>query len=84
MTFYDKDKKKVKVTYFGQKNPKKGTFIDHNDDDIKEAWIARHRVREDWNDFHSAGALSRWILWNKKTLASSYQDYLDRFNLRTV
>ena len=38
MSFYDKDKK-VKTTYFGQANPKKGTYIDHNDNDIKEAWL---------------------------------------------
>ena len=36
MSFYDKDKKKVKTTYFGQANPKNGTYIDHNDNNIKK------------------------------------------------
>jgi hypothetical protein len=34
----------------------------------KESYLARHRENEDWNDVMSAGALSRWILWNKPTL----------------
>jgi len=47
----------------------------------KKAYIARHRVREDWNNPISAGALSRWILWNKSTIDASIIDYRKRFDL---
>ena len=36
---------------------------------------------EDWNDVTSAGALSRWILWNKPTIEASKADFKKRFNL---
>jgi hypothetical protein len=28
------------------------------------------------------GSLSRWTLWNKKTLSASIADYKKRFNLK--
>jgi hypothetical protein len=81
--FYDNDKK-VKTTHFGYKD-KDGfgnTYIDHKNDDIKDAYIARHRVNEDFNNYMSAGSLSRYILWNKKTLRESITDYKQRFSLK--
>ena len=47
----------------------------------KEAYLARHKVRENWNDPTSAGALSRYILWNEPTLAASIKDYKRHFKL---
>ena len=47
----------------------------------KDSYLARHRVNEDWNDVMSAGALSRWILWNKTTIEASVKDFKNRFNL---
>ena len=47
----------------------------------KESYLARHRVNEDWNDVMSAGALSRWILWNEPTIEASVKDFKKRFNL---
>ena len=47
----------------------------------KDAYIKRHQVREDWNNPYTAGALSRWILWNKPTIKASITDYKRRFNL---
>ena len=29
----------------------------------------------------TAGALSRWILWNKETHKASVDDFVERFNL---
>lgn len=81
--FYDNDKK-VKTTHFGYKD-KDGfgsTYIDHKNDDIKDAYIARHRVNEDFNNYMSAGSLSRYILWNKKTLRESITYYKQRFSLK--
>lgn len=53
----------------------------HKDDDRKERYINRHRSRENWNDPQTPGALSRYILWNKKTLRSSILDYKKKFGV---
>jgi hypothetical protein len=45
----------------------------------KKAYLARHSANENWNDPRSAGALSRWILWNKPTVEASITDYKKRF-----
>lgn len=55
--------KKIK---FGFKNSK-GTYADGASDKKRDAYIARHRVRENWQDFESAGAFSRWVLWDKRS-----------------
>ena len=47
----------------------------------KDSYLARHRVNEDWNDVMSAGALSRWILWNKPTIEASVKDFKKKFDL---
>jgi hypothetical protein len=76
------DDKTKKTVYFGAKGmndyisySKKGHEIG---DKHKELYLARHAAREDWTDYLSPGALSRWILWNERTLASSLADYLRR------
>lgn len=45
----------------------------------KELYLDRHRKNENWNDPKSAGALSRWILWNLPTIEASFKDYKRRF-----
>jgi len=77
--FFDGDKK-VKTTHFGSAGM--SDFTKHGDEERKQRYLDRHRARENWNDKFSAGALSRWILWNKKTLISSIADYKSRFNLK--
>ena len=54
----------------------------HKDKERKERYLDRHRARENWNDYMTAGALSRWILWNKPTITSSIADYKNRFGLK--
>jgi len=84
--FYDKNNK-IKTTHFGyavtEGNIKKygSTYIDHKNDELKGNYIARHKVNEDFSDYMSAGSLSRYILWNKKTLRESIADYKRRFKL---
>lgn len=78
--FYDTAKKKVKTTHFGQETASDYTL--HNDLSRKMNYIKRHDTREDWNDYMTAGALSRWILWNKPTLSASIEDYMNRFRLK--
>ena len=47
----------------------------------KKAYDSRHRANEDWSDPTSAGALAKYILWNKTSLDASIADYRQRFNL---
>ena len=60
-----KDNKIIRTTHFGLKNPKKGTYIDHSDKEIRKNYIARHEVREKkfYNSPLHASTLSRFILW---------------------
>ena len=67
------------ITHFGQKGA--GDFTKSGDEEKKANYIARHRVNENWNDPKSAGALARFILWNKPTLSASIRDFKERFNL---
>lgn len=78
----DKTGKKLKTTQFGLKNPKIGTYIDHQNDKLKENYLKRHKKNENWNDFMSAGSLSRYILWNKKTYQESLDNYKKLFKLK--
>ena len=56
-------------------------FTKHNDEDRKKRYLNRHRKNENWEKYMTAGSLSRYILWNKKTLKASIEDYIKRFNL---
>ena len=56
-------------------------FTQTGDKSQKRRYLARHKAREDWNDPKSAGALSRWILWNKPTLDESIKHYVKKFHI---
>ena len=47
----------------------------------KAAYLARHKVREDWTlgGVKSAGFWARWLLWNQPSLAQSIADINRRF-----
>jgi len=70
---------KQKVVHFGYKGSQ--TFLDHGDEKKRLAYVARHKVNENFNDPLSAGSLARWINWNKTTLSASIADFKRRFNL---
>lgn len=83
MTFFKKDKngfKRIKTTRFGQAGA--SDFTIHKDEDRKQLYLDRHRKRENWDDYMSAGSLSRFLLWNKPTLQASLKDYRNKFNLK--
>ena len=61
-----------KTVHFGSKDGR--TFIDHKDRKVKDAWIARHKVRENWGDYRTAGSLAKNILWNKRSIKASIDD----------
>lgn len=71
-----------KSIHFGLKGGK--TFIDHQDNKLKDAWLKRHKVRENWKKtgIETAGFWSRWILWNRPTLNSSIKALERRFNVK--
>ena len=78
--FYDDDANIIQTTHFGQKNASDYTI--HKNEERKDRYLSRHQKNENWNDFKSAAALSRWILWNKPSFKASFDDYLKKFNLK--
>ena len=68
-----------KTIHFGAKGG--STFIDHKDTEKKSNWIARHKVRENWNNKKSAGFWAKHILWNKTSLRESIKDTEKKFNI---
>ncbi len=70
---------KIKTVHFGSAGM--DDFTRTRDEAQKKRYLDRHRKNENWNDYMSAGALSRWILWNKPTRAEAIKSYKKRFNL---
>ena len=70
---------KIKTTHFGQASAP--DFTKTRDEAQKKRYLDRHRKNENWNDYMSAGALSRWILWEKPTRAEAIKSYKKKFNL---
>ena len=72
----------IKITHFGQRNPKTGTYIDHGDKEKRKNYRARHKSDLDTKDFKRAGFLSYYLLWgDHKDLKKNIADYKKRFNL---
>ena len=84
--FEDSEGKKMKTTHFGQRGA--SDYTKHGDKERMERYLERHgggfetSTKEDWKDPTTAGSLSRWILWNKPGLKSSFDDYKRRFGLK--
>jgi hypothetical protein len=68
--------KSIKFGAFGMED-----YTIHKDDKRKDNYIARHRVRENWNDPLTAGFWSKHILWNLKTVDASLKDTLKKYKL---
>lgn len=70
----------TKTTPFGARGM--SDFTKHKDTTRRQRYLTRHRgMHEDWTDPTTAGALSRWILWNLPTFKASLADYKRRFGL---
>ena len=78
--FFDAERNMIKQTDFGSKTGL--NYTHHKDEEVKENWIARHKVCGTFDKFTSASSLDRWLLWNKKTLSQSFENYLMRVNLK--
>lgn len=73
------DKSFKKTIHFGAKGY--SDYTQHKNNERKQRYLARHKVTENWNNPMTAGALSRWILWNKPSLKASIIDFKKRFKL---
>jgi hypothetical protein len=57
-------------------------FTKHKDKTRKQRYLSRHSgMGEHWNKPDTAGALSKWILWNKPSFRASVSDFKKRFHL---
>ena len=79
MAVFDFPDGRRKTTHFGGKGYSDYTI--HKDPARKKRYDTRHARREDWEDFTTAGALSKWILWNKPSLIDSFNHYKAMFSL---
>lgn len=69
---------RTKTTSFGSAGM--SDYTKHKNSTRKQRYLKRHSgMGEHWNDPTTAGSLSRWVLWNKKTLKASIADYKKRF-----
>jgi len=73
------DDEKEKTVSFGAAGM--SDFTIHKDEARKERYLNRHRKNENWDKPDTPGALSRYILWNKKTLRASIRDFKKRFGV---
>ena len=77
----EKAEKKMKAVINGKKTVHFGQagasdFTIHNDKDRKQAYINRHKKREDWgaSGVDTSGFYAKKLLWNKETLTKSVDD----------
>ena len=78
--FSDDSGKKIKTTHFGASSSSDYTL--HGDEKRKRNYLQRHRTAENWQDYKSAGSLSRYVLWELKSKSSAIKAYKRRFNLK--
>ena len=80
--FSEPDGRKIKTTHFGSAGM--SDYTKNKDPERKKAYIIRHKKRENWSDYKSAGALSRWVLWNLPSLEASKKGYARKFGLKLI
>jgi len=75
-----KENGKEKTVSFGAAGM--SNYTKHKNATRKQRYIQRHSgMGEHWRRPDTPGALSRWILWNKKTLKASVADFKRRFHV---
>ena len=83
---------KEKKVSFGQKNARDYTEVNNKNSKfylpkildrnvVRDSYRRRHKKDLETKDPMRAGYLSYYLLWNKKTLASSIKDYKKKFKL---
>jgi len=79
MAIFTQKGKKIKTTHFGAAGM--SDYTKHKDKKRKQRYLTRHKKRENWNNYMSAGSLSRYILWGEPGLRNSIRKYKQRFHL---
>jgi hypothetical protein len=70
-----------KTLHFGSKGS--STYLDHKNETKRDNYMARHAVREDWDDPLTAGTLSLYILWGPyTTFNKNLEYYKQQFNIK--
>lgn len=76
---FTKPNNTTKTIHFGEAGA--SDYPTHKDPARKKAYLSRHRKRENWNNPMTAGALSRWILWDNKSRTKAIKNFKKKFNL---
>ncbi len=71
------DEGKHHTIYFGDNRYE--DFTSHGDEMRKKRYLARHQMRENFEDPTTAGFWSARLLWNKKTVSDSLKDIFAKF-----
>ena len=79
MATFKMDNGRSRTTHFGAAGM--DDYTKTKDKEQKSRYLKRHRRNENWNSPTTAGALSRWILWNLPTKSASITAFKKRFNL---
>ena len=78
--YFEMDNGRVKRTSFGAAGM--SNYTRHKNSARKQRYLTRHTGKgEDWTDPTTAGALSRWVLWNKPGFRESIADFKRRFGI---
>ncbi len=80
MAVFQLDNGRSRTTHFGSRGMEDYTKTKNKEQ--RKRYLDRHRKRENWDAPMTAGALSRWILWDKETKAASISAYKRRFKLK--
>ncbi len=79
---------RLKKVYFGAIKPNGEPYDDfttHKDPERKARYLKRHRgMGEDYTNIYTPGALSKFLLWNQKTLSASIKDTNERFGVKII
>jgi len=67
---------------FGSKEGQ--TYIDHKNEDKKNAWKARHKVNPNYNSKHSGIYHSRKLLWEEPSLDKAIKKYEKEHNVKII
>ena len=85
----NRDGKKLKIVLIKDGNKKtyhfgsdvSNTYAEGASQTKKNAYLARHRVNENWNEINN-GSLSRYILWGShQSIDKNLKSFLKRFNI---
>ena len=65
-----------KTIKFGSKGSK--TYAEGASKEKQEAYLARHRVNENWNAINP-GSLSRYVLWSAPSITGGIKNFKKKF-----